>query len=131
MSDPNTDPSPRISDAEWDVMNSIWEDPPRTAQQVCESLAPQKGWSDRTVKTLLGRLLKKGVLGFEREGARYLYHPLRSRDECVRQEHRSLLERVHGGEASPMLAHFLRESDLSSNEIEELKRILDEKERGQ
>lgn len=121
--------APRITDAEWEVMNVIWENPPKTAQEVVLGLADARTWSPRTVKTLITRLVKKRVLEFEQLGQRYLYRPLVSREECVRAEGQSFLRRVAGGSLSPLLAHFVRESQLSAEEIAELRRILAEKER--
>jgi len=118
---------PRISDAEWEVMNVVWDDHPVGAADVVERLAAQKDWSDKTVKTLLGRLVRKGALGFEVEGLRYLYRPTVSRERCVREESRSFIERVFGGKSSPLLAHLVRDADLSADEIAELRRVLDGK----
>ena len=120
---------PRISEAEWDVMNVIWDDPPRTALEVTHALEADRGWNHRTVKTLITRLVKKGVIEFEQDGTRYRYHPVLSRDECVRAESRSFLRRVAPDSVSPLLAHFVRESELSSDEIRELRRLLAEKEK--
>lgn len=118
---------PRISEAEWDVMHVIWEDPPLTAHEVAERLEPDREWSIRTVKTLLGRLVKKGVLTFELDGKRYLYHPALTREECVREEGRSFLRRVHKGSLSPLLAFFVHEGKLTKAEREELKALLERK----
>jgi len=120
--------TPRISDAEWEVMHRVWTDHPATAQEICDALGPHRRWSPRTVKTLLTRLVKKGVLGYESDGRRYLYRPLFSRDECLRVESRSFLERVSGGSVSPLLAFFVKEGELSPEEIEELRRLLSERE---
>ena len=119
---------PRISEAEWDVMSVVWAHEPVTAQEVHQHLVGQRDWNQRTVKTLIGRLVKKGVLEFEEDGKRYLYSARVAREACVRAENRSFVDRVHGGEASPMLAYFLRHSQLSKAEIDELKRLLDAKE---
>ena len=119
--------TPAISDAEWEIMNVLWEESPRTATDVAESLKDRVTWNTNTVKTLLGRLVKKGVVRFKPEGNRYLYSPALPRERYVRQESASFLDRVFGGDASPMLVHFVRNSDLSDEEIEELRRILDEK----
>lgn len=115
---------PRISDAEWEVMQVLWESAPRCAAEVAEALAPRRDWSDRTVKTLLGRLLKKGALEAEADGKRYLYRPRVEREECVRAEGQSFLRRVFGGEASPLLAHFVEEAELSGEEIDALRTLL-------
>lgn len=124
--------APRISEAEWDVMRVLWDQPGLSAQEVAAELTPKRDWSDRTVKTLLARLVKKEALRFEVEGKRYRYHPELSREECVRAASRSFVERVFGGAVSPMLAAFvregLREGQLSEREIAELRRLLDEEE---
>jgi len=119
--------TPPISDAEWEVMNVLWEQSPRTASEVVEILGTRMRWNPSTVKTLLGRLAKKGVIRFRSEGNRYLYTPAIPRERYVRTESQSFIERVFGSEA-PMILHFVREARLSTEEIEELRRILDEKE---
>lgn len=119
--------TPPISDAEWEVMNVLWEQSPRSATEVAEELNPRMSWSANTVKTLLGRLVKKGVLRFRPEGNRYLYAPVIAREKYVKTESASFVERVFAGEAAPMLLQFVRSARLSKKDIEELRRILDEK----
>ena len=119
--------SPRISDAEWDVMAVIWKQPPMTAQQVVEALTGRKSWNPRTVRTFLNRLVKKGVLAFEVEGNRYLYRPDVSREQCVRQESESFVSRVFGGSAGAMLVQFVQQTDLTPEEIRQLRHILKRK----
>lgn len=121
---------PPISDAEWEVMNACWSAAPRSlaANEVVEALAGRRPpWSPKTIKTLLNRLVKKGALAFDTEGNRYLYRPAVRREECVRSETRSFVDRVFGGAVGPMLVQFVSQSKLSSAEIEQLKRLLDEK----
>ena len=109
-------------------MHALWDLGQASAQQVVERLAQGRDWSDRTIKTLLARLVKKGALGFESEGKRYLYHALLSRDACVQAESESFIERVCAGAVSPLLASFVRGGKLSGDEITELKRLLDDQE---
>lgn len=120
--------APKISEAEWDVMNVVWEDHPITAQDVYDQLQARTGWALRTVKTLLARLVKKGALGYEVDGKRYRYHARVNREECVRAESASFLQRVLAGSASPALAYFVREGRLSPQEIQELRELLDNQE---
>ena len=120
---------PRISEAEWDVMRVVWGKNPVTASDVAEVLSPKRGWSDRTVKTLLSRLVKKRALAFDVEGKRYLYRPRLARAACEQAESDSFLARVFGGAASPLLAYLVREKGLSRKEISELRRLLAERER--
>jgi len=120
-------PTPRISDAEWEVMQALWDDEPRGAKELAAEVGPRQGWSVATVKTLLGRLVEKGALLFEQEGQRYLYRTALSREACVRERSAVFLKRVFGGRTSPLLAHFLKESELSEAEIAQLRELLAER----
>lgn len=121
--------NPSISDAEWEVMNVIWDRNPVTASEVVDALSEQSGRSPRTVKTMLNRLLKKGILTHEVEGKRYLYRPLVSREACVERASESFLSRVFHGDEAPMIARLVRDADLSESDIERLRRALEEKAR--
>ena len=118
----------RISDAEWEVMNVIWDQQPVSSQDVVAALSKSQDWSPATVKTMLHRLAKKNMLTFQQEGNRYIYKAAVRRDACIRHATKSFLQRVFGGEAAPMLSHFVKNVDLSADEIEELRRLLDEQE---
>ena len=119
--------TPKISDAEWEVMNVIWEKSPRTAQEIVQALAPEKKWNAKTIGTFLTRLMEKGVIRHKPEGKRYLYFPKVKREACIRAEGSSFLERVFGGRGESLLAHFVEEVELSTEEIGKLKDILDKK----
>lgn len=118
-------PLKQISDAEWEVMNVLWTSSPLTASDVADALCQRMNWHPRTVKTLLSRLVRKGVLRYREEGNRYLYRPAIEREQYVKQETRSFLERVFGGAATPMLVHFVENESLSEEEMAELRKILD------
>lgn len=118
-----------ISDAEWQVMNAVWQGQPLAAQDVVARLQHEADWAPATIKTMLHRLVKKRVLTYEPDGNRYVYRSRVRRSDCVRQASRSFLERVFGGESSSLVAHFLRNSKLSADQIAQLRRILDEQER--
>jgi BlaI family transcriptional regulator, penicillinase repressor len=117
---------PQISDAEWDVMKVVWDEGPVTAGDVVKAVARDKKWHSRTIKTLLGRLVKKGAVAMFVEGKRYLYKAKVTRDACMRHESRSFLSRVFNGAVTPAVVHFIKSADLSQKEIDELKRILEQ-----
>jgi BlaI family transcriptional regulator, penicillinase repressor len=119
----------RISEAEWQVMTVVWQRSPATATEIVDALAKQTNWHPRTVRTLVGRLVRKGALKAVRGGKRYLYEPRLTMDECVRQESRSFAERVFGGEPAVMLLHLVKEAKLSKEDIKELRKVLEEKEK--
>ena len=119
---------PRISDAEWAVMEVVWSAAPVSASDVVDALADRSGWNPSTIKTMLNRLVKKGALKVQAEGKRYLYRPAVSRQACVRGEGRSFLARVFGGDVAPMLAHFVEDARLTPEQVEQLRKLLDKKE---
>lgn len=118
---------PQISDAEWKVMKVIWARSRCTANEVIQELSSYTKWKPKTVKTLLSRLVKKGVLGYEERDRAYVYYPLIDEEECIKAENNSFLERVYDGSLGMMLVTFIKQAKLTDREIEELKRILDEK----
>jgi len=114
----------QISDAEWEIMKVLWQSPGLTAAEVCEVLAPLERWHPKTVRTMLNRLQKKGVLEATVRDKVYRYTPLHSRDECVSAAASSFMSRVFDGAFTPMLAHFIKASPLSEKDRAELERIL-------
>jgi len=120
---------PQISDAEWQVMKIFWENEPLTANEVIEKFDGATSWKPKTIKTLLGRLVKKKAITFNKDGRAYVYYPLIAENDCVKAESQSFLERVFSGSLNVMFANFLEGKNLSIAEIEELKRILDQKQK--
>lgn len=116
-----------ISDAEWQVMQVIWSRGKATAAEVIDELSYDIDWSHRTIRTLLSRLVDKGVLETTADGNRYIYKPLISKQKCVRSESRSFLQRVFGGNSAELLVHFAQDAHITPEEIDALKRILDAK----
>jgi predicted transcriptional regulator len=114
----------RISSAEHEVMEVLWRESPLTAIEVAERVPAERRWSIRTVKTLLSRLLAKGVLAHEEEGRRYLYRPAVPREDYVAQESRRLLDRLFGGRVTPLVAHLAERKDLSARDIAEIEALL-------
>jgi BlaI family penicillinase repressor len=118
---------PHISDAEWEVMKVLWAKTPCTANEVIEALEDQTDWKPKTVRTLLNRLAQKQAISYSQENRVYAYFPLVSEDECVKSETESFLKRIYGGAFKPLLVNFLKEEQLSPEDIKELKNILDDK----
>jgi len=114
----------RISGAEHEIMEVLWQESPLTAADVAERVPASRGWSIRTVKTLLSRLLAKGALAHEEEGRRYLYRPAVAREDYVAEESRRLLDRLFGGRLTPLVAHLAERDSLSERDIAEIEALL-------
>ena len=115
-----------ISEAEAVIMEVLWQHAPRSAEDILAEVAPRQGWQEGTVKSLLNRLLKKKAVKAERDGRRYLYMPLLSREKYVSLESKGLLDRLFGGRVAPLVAHFSEQRKLSKKDIAELRRLLEE-----
>lgn len=122
-----SDTTLRISSAEWQVIKVLWQESPLTASSVIEYLKPETDWSPKTIQTLIGRLVKKGVLGVNKDANLNQYYPLVSQEECMREETKSFLQKVYNGSLQLMLANFVKDENLSAKEIQELRNLLDEK----
>jgi len=116
----------RISEAEHAVMEVLWQRSPLTAAQVCEQVCARRSWTMPTVKTLLSRLVVKGVLDTRPDGRRFLYTPKIARSDYVGTESRRLVERLFGGRAASLLAHLAEAEALTKEDIAEIERLLQE-----
>ena len=117
---------PSLSAQEWKLMDLLWAKSPQPAYDLIESLAPREKLHPNTIRTMLARLVGKGVVGIEPYKNLYLYSALQSREKYVAAESGSFLERVFGGALRPALLHFASRQRLSPEEVRELKRILDD-----
>jgi len=114
----------RIGEAEYAVMEVLWNEAPLTAAEVAGRVPAERRWSIRTVKTMLARLLAKGVLAHEEEGRRYLYRPAIARADYVAQESGRLLDRMFGGRVTPLVAHLAERDRLTEADIAEIEALL-------
>lgn len=117
----------KISDAEWLVMKVLWEESPLTTTKIIDRLKTETNWSPKTIHTLIGRLVKKEALGVNKDAPLYQYYPLVSQEDCMREETKSFLHKVYGGSFHLLLANFVNNENLSPQEIEKLRSLLDEK----
>jgi len=107
-------------------MEVLWRRGPMRSEDVVEALIGRQKWREPTVKTLLSRLLTKGAIRAERDGRRYVYSPIVTRDDWLSHESKGLLDRLFGGRVAPLVAHFSRHGKLSKKDIADLKRMIAE-----
>ncbi len=120
--------APKISDTEWEVMRVVWARHPITAAEVIERLsASDPSWHPKTARTLLARLVQKQALDYEPQGRTYVYEPRVSERECIAAASESFVARVLGGSFKPLLAHFVERPELTQQDLEDLRRLLDER----
>ena len=122
-------PSYEISDAQWKVMEIIWQRGKATASDVIDALVPETGWNHQTIRTLLARLVQKGVLETEQVKNYYVYRPLVSHEETVREEGETFLKKLFHGNADALLVHFVQEGKVNQATLDRLQDLLDANEK--
>lgn len=114
----------RLSEAEWKVMNVLWEEAPQTIMKLTRRFQETTGWTKHTIMTFLKRMEDKDAVYHEAGARAKLYYPRIERKEAVLQETEEFLERVFDGKMGLMLNTMVEQRALSEKEIAELHEIL-------
>ena len=94
----------KLTEAEWQVMEKLWEKSPQSGRELTQSLEISKGWNRSTTLTLLARLEKKGAVESSRENGKKQFSPVLERENAAMEETRSFLDRVYQGSVGLMLS---------------------------
>lgn len=122
--------TPRITEAEWPIMKFLWERGSATAAEIVAEVEKTRPVSMRTTKTLIRRLISKGMVGYsvdEKDSRVYHYRPLITQAEGVGEKNQAILDLVYEGKAGELLAHFVENARLDAGEIDRLRALLDKK----
>jgi BlaI family penicillinase repressor len=119
-----------VSDAESRVLEVLWRQGPLSSDRVIAALT-QENWEVSTIKTLLARLVRKRALRARKEGRRFIYSAVLTREHWVTTESEGLLSRLFEGRLAPLVQHFSQHRRLSKADVAELKRVIEELDDGQ
>ncbi len=115
-----------VSDAEWQVLEVLWQKETFVLGEVYSALRPNTGWSRNTVHTYLTRMERKGLVQIDRSIEPHRYAAGASRPDCERRERNVFLEKLYGGSTGNLIAAFLTESSISPEERDHLRNLLDD-----
>jgi predicted transcriptional regulator len=119
-----------LSDLQMDVMRALWTGGERTVAEVTQALAQSRGLAHTTVSTVLTRLQKRGLVANRRDGRQLVYRALVDESQVRRSMVSGLLGSLFGGDAQALVAHLVREDAISSDDLAEIRTLLDRKGRG-
>jgi len=122
-------PLDSLGDLQRTVLETVWELGEANVHQVRESLAKRKRLAYTTVLSAMQKLEKAGWLKHRAEGKSYVYFATQSRDQAGAGSLKGFLKRVYEGDALSMFQHLIRETQLNADELAELKRLIEEKEK--
>ena len=116
---------PKITDTELLIMKILWNKSPQTSTEIISKLKSNTSWSPKTIHTLISRLLKKDAISVNKDTSPYEYTPLVNEEDILSYETISFLSRIYNGSLKMLLNNFIKRENLSKDDINELRKILD------
>lgn len=113
-----------LNNSEWEVMECLWDESPRTVMQLVKELKERVGWSKSTSTTMVRRMEAKGYIRYEEGERARNYYPVLKRDEVIAGEAQTLLDKAFAGRISLLVNSLIPNNDLSEEDIKELEEIL-------
>lgn len=122
---------PNLGEGQWDVLRWVSDNAPATVAQVAEAFAHSHGLARTTILTVMEKLREKGYLVREKRGAVYEYSPSVPKAQLLHEQVEQFVEGTLGGSFAPFLAYLAQETQVSDEQLDELKRLVRELEQGQ
>jgi len=119
-------PTPTLTPQELAIMKVVWKRETATVRDVFEELRATRSIAYTTVLTMMRILEQKGYLKKTRDERRYLYRPVRPRQQVIGGMVREFIDRVFDGASRPMLLHLVKHTKLSEKERKALLRVIEE-----
>lgn len=120
-----------LSEFEWSLMKIVWEKRKATVKEVWQAAFPEQEKAYTTVQTYLERMVEKGLLKKRKLGLVNFYSARISRETLVKKSSETLAARIFNGSIGQFAAFLLKDCQLSEKELEEIKKLINEKENEQ
>lgn len=122
--------STELTEAEWAIIKAVWENEPCTAPDIQQKLRRQTAWTYSTVRTLMDRMVVKGLLAAEKVRNLTIYRSAVTREQAQRGELFYALKHAFNGALTPMVQCLLDTGNLSADELAELEALIKAKRKG-
>jgi len=117
-------PKVELTEAEWSIIKAVWETEPCTAPAIQEKLFKPMGWAYSTVRTLMDRMVAKGVLKAKKEGKLTVYQSAVTRAQAQHGELFYALKHAFNGALTPMVQCLLDTNEVSPDELAQLEELI-------
>ena len=124
MLGPMPKPESELTEAEWRIIKAIWEKEPCTAPEIQDKLHKHTAWTYSTVRTLMDRMVGKGLLKAKKERNLTLYSSAITRAQAQRGELLYALKHAFNGALTPMVQCLLEANKLTDQELAELEALI-------
>ena len=119
-----SEPTVELTESEWSVIKAVWETEPSTAPVIQERLAKPMGWTYSTVRTLMDRMVAKGVLSAKKQGKLTIYNSVLTRAQAQRGELFYALKHAFNGALTPMVQCLLENHDMNAEELAKIELLI-------
>lgn len=116
-----------LSELQISTMDALWENGELSVQGVQEALAARKMLAATTVATILKRLEKRGIVGYRKEGRKYIYHAIVAKNEVTKNSISSVIKNLFRGNKAALVNHLLADEDISVDELEQIQKLIHER----
>jgi len=113
-----------LTEAEWTIIKAVWEDEPCSAPAIQEKLLKPTGWTYSTVRTLMDRMVAKGLLQATKAGKLTTYRTAVTREQAQRGELLYALKHAFNGALTPMVQCLLDSNEVTREELDQLKALI-------
>jgi BlaI family transcriptional regulator, penicillinase repressor len=119
----------RLGRVQHEIMKVLWQRGRATAREITEELCRSRPIAHSTVQTLLRKLEAKGAVTHDVEERTFLFRALYQQAEVRETAARDLLTRVFNGSVYGLVAHLLQHEPISDDEMQRLRRLMEETQR--
>lgn len=120
-----TEKTQTLGQLELEVMKIIWDRQSCTVPEISEMLAKEKGYARTTILTVIQRLYKKGFLERKKEASVFHYYPTQKRTTVLGNLTKQFVKNIFEGSPANLVQH-LTEADVSSDELKQIRKIIDD-----
>jgi predicted transcriptional regulator len=113
-----------LTESEWAIIKAVWEKEPCTAPDIQQVLEKQTRWTYSTVRTLMDRMVTKGLLTGAKVRNLTLYRSAATREQAQRGELLYALKHAFNGALTPMVQCLLDTGELSADELAQLESLI-------
>lgn len=114
-----------LTEAEWKIMQLLWEKSSMTMMEITKALEKETGWTKNTVTTLLKRMNQKGTVDVDETGSVKRYRPAADKQKVTREQTDTLLTRLFNGKASLLVTSLVERGNMTGDEIRQIQSILE------
>ena len=110
----------QCTEAEWKILEVLWDRSPRTMPEITKTLEPGTGWTRHTVITLLKRMEEKGTVRVDESGPVKTYTPAVDKQQASADQTRKFLSHIFRGDASLLINNLVSSGEVSLEDMEEI-----------